>query len=110
MRFLTLIFSALDDNYVDSDTTFFDDSNVEHHSRKMRALTHRLNTEFSNHMRQNGQKRKVITSRSEHREEPDEFAEEDQILVMKQEMEDWVKEACSLSRVLTISDSQPGLR
>ena len=110
MRFHNLTFSALDGNYFDSDTTFFDDTNVEYQSRRIRALTHRLNTEFSNRMRENGQKRKVITSRSDHRDEPEGPAEEDQILVTEQEMKDWVKEVCSPSRVLTIPDSQPGLR
>ena len=110
MRFHNLTSSALDGNYFDSDTTFFDDTNVEHHSSRIRALTHRLNTEFSNHMRENGQKMKVITSRSDHKDEPEGPAEEDQILVTEQEMKDWVKEVCSLSGVLTIPDSQPGLR
>ena len=110
MRFHNLISSALDSNYFDSDTTFFGDTNVEHYSRRIRALTHRLNTEFSGHRRENGQKRKVITSRSGHKDESESPAEEDQILVTEQEMKDWVKEVCSLSRVLTIPDSQPGLR
>ena len=88
MRFHNLIFSALDGNYFDSDTTFFDDSHIEHHSRRIRALTHRLNTEFSNHMRENDQKRKVITSRSDQGVEPKNSAEENQILVTKQKMND----------------------
>jgi len=96
MRFHNLTLSALDGNYFDSDTTFFDDSGIEHHSRRIRALAHRLNTEFSNRMRENGQKRKVIKSRFNSGDELEESAKEDQILVTEQEMKDWVKEVyCS---------------
>ena len=109
MRFHKLIFLTLDDNYFDSDTIFFDDSNVEHYSKRIRALIHRLNTKFSNRMRENDQKRKIITSRSEHRDEPKKSVEENQILMTKQKMKDCVK-ICCLSRVLTISDSQSDLR
>ena len=87
-----------------------DDSNVEHHSRRICALTHRLNTGFVNHMRENDQKRKMITSRSDHRDEPKMSVEENQILMTKQKMKDWVKKVCCLSRVLTIPDSQSDLR
>lgn len=79
--------------------TFFDTTNVEHRSTRLRALIHRLNTEFSTYMRDNGQKRKVIESRSEAGEESDESDEsamEDQILVTEREMKDWVKEVLYL--------------
>ncbi|KAL8783924.1 MAG: hypothetical protein Q9195_009234 [Heterodermia aff. obscurata] len=90
MRFHNLTLSALDGNYFDNDTAFFDESGMKHQSRRIRALTHRLNTVFSNHMRDNGQKRKVITSLSDSEDNAEESAEEDQILVTKQKMKDWV--------------------
>lgn len=96
MRFQNLTLSALDGNYFDSDTAFFDESGMEYQSRRIRALAHRLNTEFSNHMRDNGQKRKVITSRSGSKDNAENIAQEDQILVTEQEMKDWVKAACCL--------------
>ena len=96
MRFHNLTLSALDGNYFDNNSAFFGDSDLEHHPRRIRALTHRLNTEFSNHMRDNGQKRKMIPSRSDSEEEQEESAEDDQILVTEQEMKDWVKEVCCL--------------
>lgn len=99
MRFHNLTLSALNGHYFDNDITFFDTTNVEHRSTRLRALTHRLNTEFSTYMRDNGQKRKVIESRSEAGEESDESDEsavEDQILVTEREMKDWVKEVLCL--------------
>lgn len=96
MRCHNLALSALDGNYFDNNTALFDESGVEHHSRRMYVLAHRLNTEFPNHMRDNGQKRKVVTSRSGSGDNSKESAEEDQVLVTEQEMKDWVKEVCCL--------------
>ena len=96
MRFHNLTLSALDGNYFDSETAFFDESGMEYQSRRIRALAHRLNTEFSNHMRDNGQKRKVIASRSGSEDNVGKVAQEGQILVTEQEMKDCVKAACCL--------------
>ena len=86
MRFHNLIFSILNDNYFDNDTIFFDDSNMKHYSRRIRALTHRLKTKFFKHMRENDQKRKMITSRFDHENESKRFVEKNQILMTKQKM------------------------
>ena len=94
MRFHNLTLSALDGNYFDSNTTFFDKSDIKHQSRRIRALTHRLNTVFFNYMRDNGQKKKVITFLFGSGDNAEESAEEDQILVTKQKMKNWVKETC----------------
>ena len=105
MSFHKLTLSALDGHYFDDDMTFFDTTNVDHRSNRLRALTHRLNTEFSTYMRDNGGKRKVIESRSEAGDESDESddcAEEDQILVTEREMKDWVKEVCCLCLCLSV--------
>lgn len=94
MRFHNLTLSALDGHYSHGDTTFYDDASVEHHSTRLRALAHRLNTEFSTYMKDNGQKRKLVESTSGARKESEESAEEGQILVTEREMKDWVKEVC----------------
>lgn len=103
MRFHNVTLSALDGHYFDDDMTFFDETTVDHNSTRLRALTHRLNTEFSTYMRDNGQKRKLVESRSESEEESEESAEEDQILVTEREMKDWVKEVCCLCSSINIS-------
>ena len=94
MRFHNLTISALNGSYFDDDMTFFDDSDIEHGARRLRALAHRLNTEFSDDMRDNGQKRKLVASRSGTEKGPKESAIDDQIFVTEQEMETWVREVC----------------
>ena len=92
MQFHNLTTSALHGNYHETDPTFFGESGVENHSTRLRALTHRLNSEFSSYMRDNGQKRKVVSGRFDEGSESMESEEEGQLLVTEREMRDWVKE------------------
>lgn len=94
MRFHNLTLSALDGHYSHGDTTFYGETSVAHRSTRVRAVAHRLNTEFSTYMRDNGQKRKLIESTSGATEGSEKSAEEEQILVTEREMKDWVKEVC----------------
>ena len=98
MQFHSLTLSALDGHYIDDNTTFFDDISAERHSRRLRALAHRLNLEFSTYMKDNGQKRKVIYSPPKSEGALDENVEEDLILVTEREMKDWVKEVLACLR------------
>ena len=94
MQFHNLTTSALNGNYHETDPTFFRESGIENHSTRLRALTHRLNSEFSSYMRENGQKRKVINRGSDEDSEPVDSEEEGQLLVTEREMREWVKEVC----------------
>lgn len=60
MRFHGLIASALNGTYHEMDSVFFRHHDNDRQSTRLRALVHLLNTKFSDHMRQNGQKRKII--------------------------------------------------
>ena len=94
MRFHNLTTSALHGNYHETDPTFFGASGVENHSTRLRALTHRLNSNFSSCMRDNGQKRKVVSGELDEDSESME-PEEGQLLVTEYEMREWVKEVRS---------------
>ena len=94
MQFHNLTTSALHGNYHETDPTFFDASGVENHSTRLRALTHRLNSDFSSYMKDNGQKRKVVSDELDEDSEPME-PEEGQLLVTEREMREWVKEVRS---------------
>ena len=91
MQFHNLTTSALHGNYHETDPTFFGASGVETHSTRLRALTHRLNSDFSSYMRDNGQKRKVVSDALDEDSESME-PEEGQLLVTEREMREWVKE------------------
>ncbi len=41
-------------NYHEVNSSFFEGSRVEMKSERLRALVHKLNTEFSDYMRENG--------------------------------------------------------
>ncbi len=97
MQFYNLTTSALHGNYHETDPTFFDKNGVEIHSTRLRALTHRLNSEYSNYMRENGQKRKVVSGELDEGSESMEPEEEGQLLVTEREMREWVKEVRSTS-------------
>ena len=61
MRFHNLTTSALHGNYYKTNPTFFGASRIENYSTRLRALTHRLNSDFSSYIGDNGQKRKVVS-------------------------------------------------
>ena len=94
MQFYNLTTSALHGNYHATDPTFFGASGVENYSTRLRALTHRLNSDFSSYMRDNGQKRKVVSDELDEDSEPIE-PEEGQLLVTEHEMREWVIEVRS---------------
>lgn len=94
MQFHNLTTSALHGNYHETDPTFFGASGVENHSTRLRALTHRLNSDFSSYMRDNGQKRKVVSGELDEDSESME-PEEGQLLVTEREIREWVKEVRS---------------
>ena len=89
-------------NYHETDPTFFHTSGVDNHSTRLRALTHRLNSDFSSYMRDNGQKRKIVSDELDEDSEPIE-QEEGQLLVTESEMREWVKEV--RSKLLTLMNS-----
>ena len=95
MQFHNLTTSALHGNYHETDPTFFGVSGIENHSTRLRALTHRLNSEFSSYMRDNGQKRKVLSGELDEGSESME-PEDGQLLVTELEMREWVKEVRNL--------------
>ncbi len=97
MQFYNLATAALHGNYHEADADFFDRRQEEIYPARLRALVHRLNTEFSNYMRDNGQKRKVVNRGADGSEESQEVSTagdyvEGQILVSDTEMKAWVKE------------------
>lgn len=53
MRFHNLILSILNDSYFNIDRTFFNNNDVKHYLRRLRALAHRHNTKFFNRIRKN---------------------------------------------------------
>ena len=53
IQFYNLITSALHDNYYKTDPTFFYISRVDNYSIRLRALTYRLNSDFSSYIRDN---------------------------------------------------------
>ena len=94
MQFHNLTTSALHGNYHETDPTFFGASGVENHSTRLRALTHHLNSDFSSYVRDNGQKRKVVSGELDEDSvsmEPEEV----QLLVTEREMRELVKEVRS---------------
>lgn len=95
MRFHGLTASALNGTYHEMDSVFFSDHDNDKHSTRLRALVHLLNTDFSDHMRQNGQKRKVIERELNIDCDVEDVPEDGQLLVTKSEMEVWVKEVSS---------------
>ena len=64
---------------------------VETHFTRLRALTHRLNSDFSSYIRNNGQKRKVVSDELGEDSEPME-PEEGQLPVTERELREWVKD------------------
>ena len=93
MRFYGLTTSALNGTYHEMDSIFFSDQNK--YSTRLRALVHVLNTEFSDNMSQNGQKRKVIKRELNAECAVEDVPEDGQLLVTEPEMKVWVKEVSS---------------
>lgn len=98
MQFHNLTTSALHGYYHETDAVFFffGKNEGELCSTRLRALAHRLNSNFSTYMRDDGQKRKVVDRGVDGDVESEEWSEEGQILVTEQEMNAWVKEVCDL--------------
>ncbi|RFU28102.1 hypothetical protein B7463_g8219, partial [Scytalidium lignicola] len=97
-RFDNLVTSALNGTYHEADSVFFG-RHDEEHSTRLRSVVHQRNTEFADYMRDNGQKRKIVTNReSDDSPEEEEEADEDQILVTESEMKTWVKEVYDSTR------------
>ncbi|KAK5017524.1 hypothetical protein LTR16_000589 [Cryomyces antarcticus] len=96
--------SALNGTYHETDSVFFDESDMDDHLVRLRAHVHRLNTAFSDYMRKNGEKRKIVSRGStdglmaedELEAAPEDLSdgvpEEGQLLVTAAEMKEWVKE------------------
>ena len=97
-RFLCLFAQYDKDTFIRllefSSAIYFHTSGVDNHFTRLRALTHRLNSDFSSYMRDNGQKRKIISDELDEDSEPIE-PKEGQLLVTESEMREWVKEVRS---------------
>ena len=95
MRFYGLTTSALNGTYHEMDSVFFSNQNKDKYSTRLRASVHVLNTEFSEKMRQNGQKRKVVERELDADCDAEDVPEDGQLLVTESEMKAWVKEVSS---------------
>jgi len=99
MELHTLSTSALNGTYQESDSIFFARSNDAEPSFRLRAAIHRLNTSFSDHMRNHGEKRKLTTIEEWQSDETATESSEDkgsnvvdgQILVSESQMRKWVR-------------------
>lgn len=91
MRFHSLATSALNGTYHETDSTFFSGDSVDH-STRLRASVHRLNKQFSDYMRDNGQKRKVVNHETWEDAGPEEALVDGQIFVTESEMKAWVRQ------------------
>ena len=58
-QYHNLTTSALNGTYHETDSVFFSEPELDNRSTRLRATVHRLNTVFSDYMRDNGQKRKI---------------------------------------------------
>jgi hypothetical protein len=93
MHFHSLATSALNGTYHETDAAFFEEDDGDAHSKRLRAVVHRLNTAFADYMRDNGQRRKITNrTSSDDSEEDEESPEDGQILVTEDEMKAWVKQ------------------
>lgn len=72
---------------------FFEEADDEEECHRLRAAIHMENGKFAKYMRQQGQKRKVVSA--EHQEDTD--PETGQILVTKEQMSTWIKNVRSPS-------------
>lgn len=106
-HFHNLATSALNGTYHEADSVFFGGLDGDDHSTRLRALVHRLNTSFSDYMRENGQKRKVATRKITDDSESDSEAEDGPIIITEHEMKAWVKEV-SLTRSASLLLAKSG--
>jgi GTP-binding protein EngB required for normal cell division len=92
MRFYELLKAALDGHYHSIDVEFFSETE----DSRLRANVQKLNTSFSNYMRDSGQKRKIKADTAYNASvltpESATSGSEGQILVSKAEMMQWVKQ------------------
>ncbi|MCJ1391566.1 hypothetical protein MMC18_004430 [Xylographa bjoerkii] len=98
MRFHGLTTSALNGTYHEVDSTFFGANDADSHSKRLRAVVHRHNSAFSDYMRDNGQRRKLVTSHADSDSVSDMSSEDSPMLVTEAEMKEWVREIYSNSR------------
>jgi GTPase SAR1 family protein len=104
MNFHTLTVSALNGTYHETDSSFFRNRDGSESAMRLRAAIHRLNTTFSDYMKKNGTKRKIVDSSSSKKRalednatdifnasSEDDEEEEGQILVTAAEMKKWVR-------------------
>ncbi|KAL7922195.1 P-loop containing nucleoside triphosphate hydrolase protein [Trichoderma austrokoningii] len=99
MRFYELLQAALEGHYHSIDAEFF--SKTE--DSRLRANVQKLNTSFSNYMRDFGQKRKIkadteLDEESDDTEDQESVSEEGQVLVTKAEMMQWVAQIYTHTR------------
>lgn len=91
MQFYNLATSALNGTYHEADSVFFGGHDTDH-STRLRARVHQLNKIFSDHMRDNGQKRKTLQRDARDGITSEDKIRDGQILVTEAEMKEWVKE------------------
>ncbi|KAL7896234.1 P-loop containing nucleoside triphosphate hydrolase protein [Trichoderma sp. SZMC 28014] len=100
MRFYELLQAALEGHYHRIDAEFFS----ENEGSRLRASVQKLNTSFSNHMRESGQKRKEKTAESNGPTPAPKSTtqgsdrEQSQILVSQAQMMQWVKKVYTRTR------------
>ena len=95
MEYYELAQAALDGNYHERNTNFFD--GVEGRSVRLRAEVHRLNGSFATYMSENGSKRELVAatqSEDGSTSGDDSVHGHDQLLVDRKELNLWVKEVC----------------
>ena len=96
MQFHDFIISALNNIYYETNSIFFNGSDADFYLTRLRALMHRLNSKFSDYIKNNGQKRKIIDRHLKSDSESDIFSKNGQILVTETEMKEWIKEVYSV--------------
>lgn len=90
MRLYELIQAALEGSYHTVDAEFFADDGVS----RLRARVQEMNTNFSDYMRDHGQRRKVGSHARSSKSDHGLIDETAELIVSKAEMMQWVKEVC----------------
>ena len=91
MQFHSLTTSALNGNYDEEHSAFFEVRDTDSQSLRLRAVVHRLNSEFANSMRDNGQKKNLQEVRQKGSVETDTTSYRNPKLVIDDGMKAWVK-------------------
>ncbi|EJP61428.1 dynamin GTPase, putative [Beauveria bassiana ARSEF 2860] len=94
MRLYELIQAALDGSYHSVDAEFFADDGVS----RLRARVQEVNTDFSDNMRDHGQRRRVGSHARSSKSDHGSINETAELIVSKAEMMQWVKEAYRRTR------------